>query len=134
MSIEKIIGVTVGTPINPEKFGGGGGGSSITVDAALSDTSTNPVQNKVIKAELDKKVSQNEHAVLSAIDVLGYAVLNGVVVGASGNTLHTKSGAPLDFWGTVLSNIGSPENEKDAVNKEYVDGLIGDIETLLGGI
>lgn len=33
------------------------GGSNITVDDALSDTSTNPVQNKVIKNALDKKLS-----------------------------------------------------------------------------
>lgn len=33
-----------------------GSGTSITVDSALSDSSTNPVQNKVIKAELDKKI------------------------------------------------------------------------------
>lgn len=31
------------------------GATKITVDTALSDTSTNPVQNKVIKIELDKK-------------------------------------------------------------------------------
>lgn len=35
-----------------------GGGSSVTVDAALSATSTNPVQNKVVKAELDKKLDK----------------------------------------------------------------------------
>lgn len=33
----------------------GEGGSSITVDSALSNSSTNPVQNKVIKAALDGK-------------------------------------------------------------------------------
>ena len=33
------------------------GGSSITVDNALSTTSTNPVQNKVITASLNNKVS-----------------------------------------------------------------------------
>lgn len=33
----------------------GGGSGNITVDAALSGTSTNPVQNKVIKAALDGK-------------------------------------------------------------------------------
>ena len=33
----------------------GGGGSSITVDTAMSSTSTNPVQNKVIKAYADGK-------------------------------------------------------------------------------
>lgn len=35
-----------------KKLGGGGGGGSITVDNALSDTSTNPVQNKVINSAL----------------------------------------------------------------------------------
>lgn len=32
-----------------------GGGSDITVDAELSDTSTNPVQNKVVKVALDNR-------------------------------------------------------------------------------
>lgn len=32
-------------------------GTSITVDTALSSTSVNPVQNKIIKAELDKKAN-----------------------------------------------------------------------------
>ena len=35
---------------------GGGSGSGITVDAELSDTSVNPVQNKVINSALSKKV------------------------------------------------------------------------------
>ena len=34
-----------------------GTGTSITVDSALSSTSTNPVQNKIIKSELDKKAN-----------------------------------------------------------------------------
>lgn len=38
----------------------GGSGSSITVDSELNSTSKNPVQNKVIKAELDKKAAKNE--------------------------------------------------------------------------
>jgi hypothetical protein len=33
----------------------GEGGSTVTVDSALSDSSTNPVQNKVVKAALDGK-------------------------------------------------------------------------------
>jgi hypothetical protein len=40
--------------------GGTGTGTSITVDTALSSTSVNPVQNKVIKAELDKKAEKSE--------------------------------------------------------------------------
>lgn len=37
-----------------------GTGTSITVDTALSNTSTNPVQNKVIKTELDKKANTTD--------------------------------------------------------------------------
>ena len=32
---------------------GGGGGVSITIDSSLSSSSTNPVQNKAVKAALD---------------------------------------------------------------------------------
>ena len=35
------------------------GGGTIDVDSALSDTSTNPVQNKVVKAALDKKAGKD---------------------------------------------------------------------------
>lgn len=45
------------------------GGDSITVDSALSDTSENPVQNKVIKDALDSKVNSND---------LGTAVIDGI--------------------------------------------------------
>lgn len=40
--------------------GGGGTGTNLTVDTSLSSTSTNPVQNKVIKAELDKKATKTD--------------------------------------------------------------------------
>lgn len=48
--MSKIIGVTVGTPLNPDNYNTGGG-ENITVDDALSITSENPVQNKVVTAE-----------------------------------------------------------------------------------
>lgn len=37
---------------------GGGSGGSVTVDSELSDTSTNPVQNKVIKKYIDDIIAQ----------------------------------------------------------------------------
>lgn len=40
----------------------------IDVDSALSDTSTNPVQNKVVKAAMDKKVTEEAGKGLSAND------------------------------------------------------------------
>lgn len=48
-------------------LGGGGSGSSITVDSELSDTSTNPVQNKVIKSALDSLSEQIVDDVLAAL-------------------------------------------------------------------
>ena len=47
----KVIGDIVGIP-NPN-IGGGGGGVSIEIDDAMSDTSENAVQNKVIKKYVD---------------------------------------------------------------------------------
>jgi len=42
--------------------GGGGGGGSVTVDAALSASSENPVQNKVINAALATKGTYSKPA------------------------------------------------------------------------
>lgn len=39
-----------------------GGGSSVTVDSALSSTSENPVQNKVITSALNDKVSTTAYS------------------------------------------------------------------------
>lgn len=52
----------------------GGPGGSVTVDAALSETSTNPVQNKVVTAELNKKAAKS-----------GYIAGKNVVTDADGN-------------------------------------------------
>ena len=38
----------------------GGGGGSITVDSQLSDSSTNPVQNKIVKGAIDGKIDANQ--------------------------------------------------------------------------
>ena len=57
--LEKTIAGTVEPVTHLEKvieqYGGSGGGGSVTVDAALSETSENPVQNKVINAALAAK-------------------------------------------------------------------------------
>ena len=48
--------------------GGGGGGGSITVDSAMSSTSANPVQNKVIYSALRGKVDKVQGKGLSTED------------------------------------------------------------------
>lgn len=59
----------------------GGGGSSVTVDSALSTTSENPVQNKVVKAALDAKADA------SALAAKQDTLTAGQNVTISGNTI-----------------------------------------------
>lgn len=63
----------------------GGEGGSVTVDAALSSTSTNPVQNKVVKAALDLKANSNSLG--NKLDKAQGAANAGkfLVVGSTGN-------------------------------------------------
>jgi len=52
-----------------------GGGSSITVDSAMSSTSTNPVQNKVIKGVVDTKQDVLDWLTLSDVrDIINEAM------------------------------------------------------------
>lgn len=48
--------------------GGSGGGAEITIDNELSSISENPVQNKVIKAELDNKQDADDLMTSADID------------------------------------------------------------------
>ena len=61
--------------------------SAVTVDSALSDTSTNPVQNKVIKAALDAKVPAVSGKGLSTNDytTAEKTKLSGIEAGAQVN-------------------------------------------------
>lgn len=47
------------------------GATKITIDSAMSESSTNPVQNKVIKSELDKKFNKSGGQVDGNINVTG---------------------------------------------------------------
>lgn len=68
----------------------GGGGTTITVDGDLSDTSTNPVQNKVITAAINSK----QDSITDTTDLtLAYITANsGVQVGA--NNTYRQSLSP----------------------------------------
>lgn len=49
----------------------------VTIDSQLSDSSTNPVQNKVIKAELDKKMAKTDKIYEANLEWGGKDVLDG---------------------------------------------------------
>jgi hypothetical protein len=103
------------------------GGTSIPPDDKMSDTSTNTVQNKVIKKYVDtvaasvEQWSTEQHNKL-AIDLERFIVQNFVVIekdkGLSTNDFTNEDKAKLD----------------NSVSQEYVDNLVGDIETVLDSI
>ena len=69
------------------------GGSSITIDSALSGTSENPVQNKVIKTALDNKVNSVVNMGLSSNDFTNTlkTKLDGIAESANNYALPTAS-------------------------------------------
>lgn len=77
---------------------GSGGGSTVDVDAALSDSSLNPVQNKVIKEALDGKLGKTETAAAATHDGAGNVI----------NETYTKK---ADF-DKVIGELGVAFQEK----------------------
>ena len=59
---------------------GGSGGGSITVDSALSGTSTNPVQNKVIYTALQNKQNKINYETWTFTTVSGTTVTKKVYI------------------------------------------------------
>lgn len=92
----------------------GGGGGTIDVDSALSDTSTNPVQNKVITAALAGKAG-TAAATTSANGLMSKAdktKLNGIAAGATKITIDSAMS-------------GSSNNPvANHVVKQYVDDKV----------
>ena len=80
--------------------------AKITVDTEMSDTSENPVQNKVVKGYVDNAASDISDEVAKKLDTV-----NGGIV--SGN---------VEFTGDVIVQ-NAPTAPKLAVNKEYADSL-----------
>lgn len=68
-----VSGTNIKTINNTSLLGSGNidiqGGSTITIDSALSTTSTNPVQNKIITNALDGKVNTSNFIAYTATEV-----------------------------------------------------------------
>jgi hypothetical protein len=90
----------------PFKFapvaGGGGGGSTITVDSELSDTSINPVQNKVI--------TNNLNSILTEISIINNTLDNlptgNVTVTLFDNANYAEY---VDNWKMLVDQWGDTE-------------------------
>ena len=113
------------------------GATKTIVDDAISDTSTNPVQNKAVKAALDSKLSTRGGEISGYLDV-------GLTVGAGGSVstgvtrfdsgIHFEKAAsdagrishgsdPMTGVAPIARlKVAGPTEDDDAANKAYVDG------------
>lgn len=83
-----------------------GGGTNVTVDTALSETSTNPVQNRVIKEALDGKLSKTEIAAAALKDAAGNIIANTYAKKTDiSGFVKTVNGTAPDSAGNVTINV-----------------------------
>lgn len=78
----------------------------VTIDAELSTTSTNPVQNKVIKEALDGKLGKNETAARAVKDGAGNNIANTYAKKTDiSGFVKTVNGTAPDSAGNVTINV-----------------------------
>lgn len=116
--VEEDKKVNVGTVRPGSSSGGGtggggtsgGGGSDIVVDSAMSSTSINPVQNKVVK----KYVDDTEAEAIRVAEAFTIESLNGL----------------KEFWFDDEMSDTSWHGVRNYVIKKYVDGLYNELSFL----
>jgi len=112
---------------------GGGTGTNITVDSALSSTSTNPVQNKVLYAALNNKLDKNGTATYAVRDSSGNIIsstyakktdlssyvksINNVKPDSAGNVNISSSGGGTNI--TVDATLDSTSSNAIANKAVY---------------
>ena len=90
----------------------------VTIDSAFSTTSTNPVQNKVIKAALDCKASSSHTH--PASQVTGLTANRALVSDANGHpAVSSVTNTELGYLDGVTSNIQNQLNGKAASNHTH---------------
>ena len=78
----------------------------VTIDAELSSTSTNPVQNKVIKEALDGKLGENETAARATQDGAGNNIVDTYAKKADiSGMVKSVNGTKPDASGNVSINV-----------------------------
>lgn len=148
-SSSRLGGIKVGTGLSIDATTGvlSATGTSITIDSALSTSSTNPVQNKVITNALNGKVNSTSSTTLSGV------TWSGSISNSDGHILlatedsDTGSGiqTAISLWsqqidfslmhgesvsisirpqGTYIDNVPIPTSDYRAANKKYVDDQV----------
>lgn len=100
-----------------------GGTIVASVDSALSDSSTNPVQNQVITAELSEKVNSSE---LSDVAFSGeYSDLDNIPLTFTPSTHSHNTTQMIDE--TAHSNLNTAVNATQAAINTAIDSKIGSL-------
>lgn len=96
------------------------------VDTALSDTSENPVQNKIVKSAVDKKVTAKTDG---ASMVRFYAIeTNGQQTTYRATDTPTYNTVPIRNNHYNFS-VKAPTTDEECANKNYVDNAVSGIVT-----
>ena len=122
LALQRPHGITaLQMPGNAEDWivigGGSGGGTSITIDSSLSPTSTNPVQNKAIKAALDEKMPADQ----------AFKTINGQSIKGSGNITIDGGGSSVTVDSSFVNGSKNPVQSnviQNALNNK-VDKVAG---------
>ena len=92
--------------------------ATITVDPEMSDTSENPVQNKVVKGYVDNAAAEVKTDFTNVLNENILPVIEQKLDTIDGGTVSGN----VEFTGDVIIQ-NAPTVPKSAVNKEYADSL-----------
>lgn len=105
------------------------GGAEITVDSALSSTSTNPVQNKAVNAALDEKADKSEAVKMNSLDVnqtsYGINIVYDNVDNSDANSVEIL-GATNSDYGVVKLDSSVTQNGDNPVTGKAIYDYVGD--------
>lgn len=126
--------------------GGGGGGGSVTVDSALSTTSTNPVQNKVITSALNNKADSSSLAAVATSgsynDLSDKPTIDSAPTINSGNAVASNgvyralqsAVTGMQTTANLVTSVSSASTDSQYPSAKLLYDTVGNIETLLAAI
>lgn len=103
---------------------------NLPIDAGLSDTSENPVQNKAVKTALDAKLDISGGTMSGNLGMNGKDILNVKKI-----IFDLANGEWLNMSNHPITNLATPTAEHHAVTKKYVDDeLDGKLNNVDGAV
>ena len=125
---KRIIGLTVGTPLNPDKFKGEGGGGNVKIVQEPGDSETAVMSQKAVTTVLgpfgqaldgfQTNIDNTNNELASVKTILG-DMLSDV------DALRNQSSSMFAEFGNIYSQIGDIDSVLDAIiarQNSYIGG------------